>query len=82
MCVAKNTLEEMDRQVQSINRLLRRLVVDQLSYANLHQSSPIFQARDKVFQNVRPKRSSLELRNFKKLAFKYYGPFEVLPRRR
>ena len=35
---------------------------------------------DKVFLRVKPKRSSLKLGNCKKLAYKYYGSFEILER--
>ena len=35
-----------------------------------------------VFIKVRPKKSSLKLGSFSKLAPKYYGPFEILSRTR
>ena len=40
----------------------------------------MFQAGDKVFLRVKPKRSSLKLGSYKKLANKYCGPFEILQR--
>ena len=46
----------------------------------MHQSSQIFQAGDKVFLRVKPKRSSVKLGNYKKLAYGYCGPFEILQR--
>lgn len=35
---------------------------------------------DKVFLRVKPKISSLKLKKFKKLAFGYCGPYEVVKR--
>ena len=52
----------------------------QKSYADLHQSSQIFKAEDKFFLRVKPKRSSLKLGNYKKLAYRYCGPFEIMQR--
>ena len=37
-----------------------------------------FQVGDHVFLKGRPKKSSLNLGKFSKLAARYYGPFEVL----
>ena len=75
---AKDTLEEMDCQIEIIRQSLKKASERKKSYANLHQSSQIVQAGDKVSLRVKPKRSSLKLRNYRKLAYKYYGPFEVL----
>ena len=38
----------------------------------------MFQVGDHVFLKVRPKKSSLNLGNYSKLAARYRGPFEVL----
>ena len=46
----------------------------------MNRSSQIFQAGDKVFLRVKPKRSSLKLGNYKNLAYRYCGPFEILQR--
>ena len=78
--VAKNTLEEMDRQMQVIRQSLKRASDRQKSYADLHRSSRTFQNGYKVFLRVKPKRSSLKLGKCRKLAFRYCGPFEVLQR--
>ena len=77
---AKNTLEEMDKQVQIIRQSLKKASDRQKSYADLHRSSRTFQTGDKVFLRVKPKRSSLKLGKCRKLAFRYCGPFEVLQR--
>ena len=77
---AKNTLEEMDKQVQIIRQSLKRASERQKSYGHLHRSSRTFQIGDKVFLRVKPKRSSLKLGKCRKLAFRYCGPFEVLQR--
>ena len=74
---AKNTLEEMDRQLQ----LIRKRASDrQKSYANLRRSVQDFKAGDKVFLRVKPKRSSLKLGKYKKLAYRYCGPYEIVKR--
>ena len=77
---AKNTLEEMDRHVQIVRQSLKRASDRQKSYADMHRSSREFQKGDKVFLRVKPKRSSLKLGKFRKLAHRYCGPFEILQR--
>ena len=77
---AKDTLEEMDRQMQVIEQSLKRASDRQKSYADLHRSSHTFQIGDKVFLRVKPKRSSLKMGKCRKLSFRYCGPFEVLRR--
>ena len=77
---AKDTLEEMDRQMQVIRQSLKRASDRQKSYANLHRSTRTFQIGDKVFLRVKPKRSSLKMGKCRKLSFRYCGPFEVLRR--
>ncbi len=77
---AKNTLEEMDWQLRVIRETLKRASDRQKSYADLHRSSRVFKAGDRVFLRVKPKRSSLKLGKYKKLAYRYCGPYEVLRR--
>ena len=77
---AKDTLEEMDRQMQVIRQSLKRASDRQKSYPDLHRSSHTFQIGDKVFLRVKPKRSSLKMGKCRKLSFRYCGPFEVLRR--
>ena len=77
---AKNTLEEMDRQLQVIRQTLKRASDRQRSYADLHQTSRNFKPGEKVFLRVKPKRSSLKLGKYRKLAYRYCGPYEVLQR--
>ena len=50
------------------------------SYADLHRSSWVFKSRDRVFLRIKPKRSSLRLGKYKKLAYRYCGPYEILRR--
>ena len=78
--VAKNTLEEMDKQVQISMQSLKRASDRQKSYVDLHRSSHTFQVGDKVFLRVKPKRGSLKMGKCRKLSFRYYEPFEVLRR--
>ena len=77
---AKNTLEEMDRQLQVIRGALKRASDRQKSYADLRRTSREFKTGDKVFLRVKPKRSSLKLGKYKKLAFRYCGPYEIVKR--
>ena len=75
---AKHTLEEMDQQLRLIRENLKKASDRQESYANLKRSPRSFKEGDKVFLRVKPKRSSLKLGKYRKLAYRYCGPFEVL----
>ena len=77
---AKNTLEEMDQQVQVSRQALKKASDRQKSYADLHRSSRVFKAGEKVFLRVKPNRSSLKLGKYRKLAYRYHGPYEILQR--
>ena len=77
---AKSTLEEMDRQILVIRDNLKRASDRQKSYADLHHSTRSFSKGEQVFLRVKPKRNSLKLGKFCKLAFRYCGPFEFLQR--
>ena len=70
----------MDQQLQVIRETLKRASDRQKSYADLHWSSRAFKAGDKVFRRVKPKRSFLRLGKYKKLAYRYCGPYEILRR--
>ena len=70
----------MDLKLQAIKKILMRASDRQKRYADLHQSSRIFKAREKVFLRVKPKRSSLKLGKYKKLAYRYCGPYEIVRR--
>ena len=52
---AKDTLEEMDRQMQVVRQSLKRASDRHKSYANLHRSSRTFEIEDKVFLTVKPR---------------------------
>ncbi|MCO5607248.1 hypothetical protein L7F22_061441 [Adiantum nelumboides] len=77
---AKSTLEIMDQQLLIIRSNLKRASDRHKSYADLQRSTRSFSEGKWVFLRVKPKRSSLKLGKFCKLAFKYYGPFEILRR--
>ena len=80
MSAAKNTLEGMDMQLQVIRETLKRASDRKKGYVDLHQSSWVFKVGDRVFLMVKPKRSSLKLGKYKKLAYTYCGPYEILRR--
>ena len=77
---AKETLEEMNRQLHIIRENLKRTNDTQKSFADLKRSMCKFRQGDKVFIRVKPKKSSLRLGKHKKLAYKYCGPFKVTKR--
>ena len=68
---AKHTLEEMDQQLRLICENLKKARDRQESYANLKRSPRSFNTGDRVFLKIKPKRSSLGLGKYKKLAFRY-----------
>ena len=70
----------MDRQLQVARAALKRASDRQKSYADQHRSSREFKTGERVFLRVKPKRSSLKLGKYRKLAFRYCGPFEVVKR--
>ncbi|MCO5572583.1 hypothetical protein L7F22_026339 [Adiantum nelumboides] len=76
----KSTLETMDQQLLIIRDNLKRASDRQKSYADLHRSARSFSKDEWVFPRVKPKRSSLKLGKFCKLAFRYCEPFEILRR--
>ena len=78
--VAKETLEEMDCQLQIIRENLKKANDRQKSYANLRSLVQEFKEGDQVFIQVKPKRRSLRLGKHKKLAYRYCGPFKVTKR--
>ena len=77
---ARETLEEMDNQFSMTRENLKKANDRQKSYADLKRTVRTFQARDRVFLRVKPKRSSLKLGPCKKLAFQYCGPYTVVKR--
>ena len=52
----------------------------QKSYTDLKRLVREFAAGEMVFLRVKPKRSSLRLGKYKKLAFKYCGPYQIVKR--
>ena len=50
----------------------------QKSYADSKRSQRLFEVGDDVFLRVKPKRSSLSLGKYKKLAARYCGPFKII----
>ena len=76
----KETLEEMDRQLQIIRENLKKANDRQKSYTDLKCLVREFKTGDQVFIRVKPKKSSLRLGKHKKLAYRYCGPFKVTKR--
>lgn len=78
--VAKQTLEEMEKQLQVARATLKRENDRQKSYADQHRSSRESKVGEKVFLRVKPKRSSLKLGKYEKLVSRYCRPFEIVKR--
>ena len=76
--VAQETLEGMERQLQEIRVNLKRASDRQKSNGDSNCSPKEFKVGDKVFLRIKQKRSFLKLRKFKKIAFRYCDPYEVL----
>ena len=77
---AKEMLEDMDLHLKLIRENLKVASDRQKSYANLKRSAREFVAREMVFLRVKPKRSLLRLGKYKKLAFRYCGPYQIIKR--
>ena len=73
-------LEEMDLQLKLIRENLKVASDRQKSYADLKRSAREFAEGEMVFLRVKPKRSSLRLGKYKKLAFRYCGPYQIIKR--
>ena len=71
--VGPELLKDMEDQMVKINQNLK-VAQDRKKIYTTKQ----FQVGDHMFLKVRPKKSSLNLGNFSKVAARYCGPFEVL----
>ena len=71
----KTMLKDMDLQLQIIKENLKVASDRQKSYADLKRSIREFEVGEMVFLRVKPKRSSLRLGKYRKLAFRYCGPY-------
>ena len=76
----KETLKEMDHQLQIIRENLKKANDRQKSYAELKRLVQESKGGDQVFIQFKPKKSSLRLGKHKKLAYRYCGPFKVTKR--
>jgi len=65
-------LELMDNKVKNNLKVAQDR---QKSYANLKQVHKEFEVGEHVFLKVKPKKSTLRLGSYPKLAPRYYGPF-------
>ena len=73
-------LKEMEEIVQQVQGNLKIVQDQQKSQVDLKRTPTEFQVGEHVFIKVRPKKSSLRLGSYEKLAPRYYGPFEILSR--
>jgi len=80
LIVGLEMVQDMEEKVAKIKHNLKVAHDRQKSYADRGRVFREFQIGDKVFLKVRGKKSSLNLRIYKKLATIFCGPFEVLRR--
>jgi hypothetical protein len=73
-------LKEMEQQVIHIRKNLKIAQERQKSYANLKRTPREFKIGDRVYLQVRTKRSSLTMGSCAKMEPHYFGHFEVLDR--
>ena len=76
--VGPELLKDMEDQMVKIKHNLKVSQDRKKSYADHNRTARQFQVGDHVFLKVRPKKSSLNLGDWSKLASRYCGPFEVL----
>ena len=73
-------LKGMDLILKQVQGNFKIAQEQQKSQADLKRTPKEFQVGEHVFIKVRPKKSSLRLGSYAKLAPRYYGPFEILSR--
>ena len=78
--VGPEMLKDMEEKVVRIKQNLNIAQDRQKSYADKNKNFREFQVGEHVFLKVRVKTSSLKLGNYKKLATRLCGPFEILSR--
>ena len=66
--------------VRGVQKNLKVAEDCQMSYANLKRQHKEFSVEDHVYLRVKPKKSSLKLGSYTKLAPQLCGPFQVLER--
>ena len=71
-------LKDMEEQILKIIQNLKIAQDRKKSYVDKNKKFREFQVGEHVFLKVREKKSSLKLGNCKKLAARFYGPFEIL----
>ena len=78
--IVKETLKDMDCQLQIISKILKRARDRQKICTDLKQSTWRFDKGDKVLLRVKPKKSSLKLGKHKKLAYRFCKPYQITKR--
>jgi hypothetical protein len=73
-------LREMEQQVTQIKQNLKVAQNQQKSYGDQKRTPREFKMGDHVYLRIKPRRSSLEMGAYAKLAPQYCGPFELLDR--
>lgn len=68
----------MENIIKRVHRNLKTTQDRQKHYADKRRSERSFKVGEPVFLRVKPKRSSLHLGKWKKLAPRYCGPFSIL----
>ena len=71
-------LKNMELTVKQVQQNLKVVQDRHKSYDDLNITPREFQVGDHVYIKVKPKKSSLRLGKYSKLASRYCGPFEIL----
>jgi hypothetical protein len=78
--IEPDMLKEMEQQVIQIRKNFNISQDRQKCYADRKRTPREFKTKDHVYLRVRPRKSSLRMGAYAKLAPRYCGPFEVLDR--
>jgi hypothetical protein len=78
--IGPNMLKEMEQQVLQIKQNLKTTQDRQKSYTDRKRAHREFKTGDHVYLRIRPRKSSLRIGAWAKLAPWYYWPFEIIYR--
>jgi hypothetical protein len=78
--IGPDMLKEMEQQVIQIKQNLKTAQDRQKSYADRKRTHREFKTGDHVYLRIRPRKSSLRIGAWAKLAPRYCGPFEIIDR--
>ena len=78
MLIGLELFQEMEQTFHEVQKKLKVAQDPQKSYANLRRKHKEFGVGDHVYLRFKPKKSSLKLGSYTKLAPRFFGPFQIL----